>query len=122
MLIPLIAHPRDYVVVAQTDHAIGLHFTLWHAIRHILRLELIDPDSTRHLHHGLLLRPQLGFFRRALPVTPIAVLMLVAVAVVLQKANLGVYLMLIPALTTPHAIIVTGMNVTQRSCSPTPES
>jgi Brp/Blh family beta-carotene 15,15'-monooxygenase len=97
--------------------AVGLYFTLWHAVRHIVRLELTDPTAAVQLHRGRLLAPFLRFMRQAWPITLIAVVMLVALAVVLRRADLGVYLVLIAALTTPHTVVVTWMDRVQRTWS-----
>jgi beta-carotene 15,15'-dioxygenase len=99
--------------------AVGLYFTLWHAVRHILRLELTDPVSADQLHRGRLLAPFLRFARQAWPVTVVAVAMLVGLAAVLHRADLGVYLALIAALTTPHTVVVTWMDRRQRTWLPT---
>lgn len=95
--------------------AVGLYFTLWHAVRHILRLELTEPTSAGQLHRGRLLAPFLRFARQAWPITAIAAAMLVALAVVVRRADLGVYLVLIAALTTPHTVVVTWMDHVQRT-------
>lgn len=95
--------------------AVGLYFTLWHAVRHVLRLELTDPTSAGQLHRGRLLAPFLRFARQAWPITAIAVVMLVVLAVVVRRADLGVYLALIAALTTPHTVVVTWMDRVQRT-------
>jgi Brp/Blh family beta-carotene 15,15'-monooxygenase len=97
--------------------AVGLYFTLWHAVRHIMRLELTDPVAAVQLHRGRLLAPFLRFMRQAWPITVIAVVMLVVLAAVLRRADLGVYLVLIAALTTPHAVVVTWMDRVQRTWS-----
>jgi Brp/Blh family beta-carotene 15,15'-monooxygenase len=95
--------------------AVGLYFTLWHSVRHILRLELTDPVAAAQLHRGRLLAPFLRFMRQAWPITAIAVGMLVALAVVLRRADLSVYLALIAVLTTPHAVVVTWMDRVQHT-------
>jgi Brp/Blh family beta-carotene 15,15'-monooxygenase len=100
--------------------AVGLYFSLWHAIRHILRLELTDPKSLALLGRGQLLGPLLRFFRQAWPITLIAVVLLGALALILKTANLSVYLILIAALTTPHAVIVTWMDRRQQTWKPLP--
>jgi beta-carotene 15,15'-dioxygenase len=95
--------------------AVGVYFTLWHAVRHIVRLELTDPESAVLLHRGRLLAPFGRFMRGAWPITVVAVGMLVVLAVVLRRADLGVYLVLIAALTTPHTVVVTWMDHVQRT-------
>lgn len=95
--------------------AVGLYFTLWHAVRHVLRLELTDPVAADALFDGRLWAPFLQFLRQAWPVTAIAVAMLVVLALVLGRADLGVYLVLIAALTTPHTVVVSWMDHVQRT-------
>jgi len=95
--------------------AVGIYFTLWHAVRHILRLGLTDPTSARALHRGRLLTPFLRFARQAWPITAVAVAMLVVLALVARRVDLGVYLALIAALTTPHTVVVTWMDHVQRT-------
>jgi Brp/Blh family beta-carotene 15,15'-monooxygenase len=118
---PLWRHITEIVVlvlffaVVPPVLAVGLYFTLWHSVRHILRLELTDDTAATQLHHGRRLAPFLRFMRQAWPITAIAVGMLIALAFVLRRADLGVYLALIAALTTPHAVIVTWMDRVQRT-------
>ncbi|MFZ7089318.1 Brp/Blh family beta-carotene 15,15'-dioxygenase [Curtobacterium sp. RRHDQ10] len=98
--------------------AVGLYFTLWHAVRHIVRLELLDPVAAGQLRRRELLRPFLRFARQAWPITAIAVAMLVVLGVALRRVDLGVYLILIAALTTPHTVIVAWMDRRQRTWGP----
>ena len=90
--------------------AVGLYFTFWHAVRHIVRLELLEPDGRARLERGDLLRPFARFLRDALPVTLCAIALLVVVAVSVRAAGLGTYLLLIAALTTPHTAVVIWMD------------
>ncbi|MFD1720612.1 Brp/Blh family beta-carotene 15,15'-dioxygenase [Amnibacterium endophyticum] len=90
--------------------AVGLYFTFWHAVRHIVRLELLEPGGAEGLARGRLLAPFGRFMRDAWPVTLAAVLLLAGLALVLHDAGLGTYLVLIAALTTPHTVIVTWMD------------
>lgn len=90
--------------------AVGLYFTFWHAIRHILRLELLDPTSRAALQRGGLLQPFRRFNKDALPLTVCAIGLLVAVALAVHHAGLGTYLLLIAALTTPHTAVVVWMD------------
>lgn len=99
--------------------AVGLYFTLWHAVRHIVRLELLRPESAAALARGDLRAPFARFLRDAWPITLAAVVLLVAFALTVGTATLGTYLVFIAALTTPHALIVTWMDRVQRSWRPT---
>lgn len=98
--------------------AVGLYFTLWHVVRHILRLELTDPAASADLARGELARPYLRFLTSAWPLTLAAVALLAILAATLRTVDLGVYLVFIAALTTPHAVIVTWMDRRQRVWSP----
>lgn len=90
--------------------AVGLYFTVWHAVRHIVRLELLEPDGRSGLERGDLMRPLLRFLRDALPVTLCAIALLATLALTLRDAGLGTYLLLIAALTTPHTAVVIWMD------------
>lgn len=94
--------------------AVGLYFTLWHSVRHVLRLELLTSEGRADLGAGHLARPLMRFFRDAWPITSIAVAILIAVSLIVHRADLGVYLILIAALTTPHAAVVSWMDRRQR--------
>ncbi len=90
--------------------AVGLYFTLWHAPRHVARLVLLDGTSAA----GLRLGPVLGRFARdAAPLTAVALGLLVALffAVDVRSGDAGsllaLYLVLVSALTLPHAVVVT---------------
>jgi hypothetical protein len=93
---------------------VGLYFTLWHAVRHILRLELTDPVAAAALARGEPVRPYVRFLASAWPLTLAAVALLVILAATLRTADLGVYPCFIAALTTPHAVIVAWMDRRQR--------
>lgn len=94
--------------------AVGLYFTFWHAVRHIVRLELLDPAGRDALAAGDLARGFLRFARDAWPVTLCAVALLAGVALAFRSAGLGTYLLLIAALTTPHTVVVTWMDRRRR--------
>jgi Brp/Blh family beta-carotene 15,15'-monooxygenase len=103
-----------FFVAVPSVLAVGLYFTFWHAVRHIVRLELLDPAGRAALAAGALRRGFLRFARDAWPVTLCAVALLVGVALAFRSAGLGTYLLLIAALTTPHTVVVTWMDRRQR--------
>jgi len=107
--------------------AVGLYFSAWHAVRHIVRLAGVDPANTDDLRAGHLLQPLRRFSRDALPITAVALILLAVLALSSPPPTgepeqlLGVYLVLLSALTVPHAVIVTLMDRRQgvwRSASP----
>jgi len=99
--------------------AVGLFFTCWHALRHVGRLLALDPPARDALvagnHAGALGR----FARDAAPLTlaSLALLGVLAVFVPASPAGLadlvGLYLVLIAALTAPHVLVVTHLDRTQ---------
>jgi len=99
--------------------AIGVYFCAWHSIRHIVRLTGIDPANDDDLVAGRLLQPLWRFGRDALPITAVALILLGVLAVSSPFSTgrpeqlLGVYLVLLSALTVPHAVIVTFMDARQ---------
>ena len=88
--------------------AVGLYFALWHAPRHIARLVLLDPVPAPS-----------RFARDAAPLTGLALVLLVALYAAVPARGgdagslLAVYLVLISALTLPHAVLVSYMDARQ---------
>lgn len=109
--------------------AVGLYFALWHSLRHIVRLALLDPAQAPPLADGRWGRVLLRFTAQAAPVTAIALLILVGLFAALTPrtggnpaALLGIYLVLISALTLPHAVIVAVMDRAQSGRRSPPET
>lgn len=96
--------------------AVGLYFTLWHAPRHVARLVLLDPAGARYLRAGRPGRALARFARDAAPLTGLALALLVGLYLAVPRAAedpgslVALYLVLISALTLPHAALVTYMD------------
>jgi Brp/Blh family beta-carotene 15,15'-monooxygenase len=102
--------------------AVGLYFTLWHALRHIARLLVVDPDAQRALTSGDVGSAFRRFARDAAPLTAVSLLLFVALALAVPSspaglaeadALLALYLVGIAALTLPHVVVVTWMDRVQ---------
>ncbi len=96
--------------------AIGLYFCIWHSLRHIHRLILLDPQRKQQIENGRWLTAVTGFSREAMPMTAAAIGIL-SIVVILQPISLtslerfaGTYLALIAALTFPHFLLVSWMD------------
>ena len=96
--------------------AVGLYFTLWHAPRHVARLVLLDPAGARYLRAGRPGRALARFARDAAPLTALALALLAGLYLAVPGATeapgslLAIYLVLVSALTLPHASLVTYMD------------
>lgn len=96
--------------------AVGIYFGLWHSLRHIVRLAIIDPRLRPVAADGRFGRVLVGFTREAAPLTVAALALLVGLVVLLPtvgvspRSLLGVYLVMISALTVPHVLVVTWMD------------
>lgn len=99
--------------------AVGVYFCLWHSVRHIARLVLLDPqavDGLRRARIGPALR---GFARDAAPLTAVSLLFLggLYALVPVRPGDLGgavgLYLVLIAVLTLPHVVVVSVMDRAQ---------
>lgn len=99
--------------------AVGLYFTLWHAPRHIARLVLLDPRASADLRTGRPGRALARFAGNAAPLTVLALALLAGLYVAVPRAAQGpgsllaLYLVLVSALTLPHASLVTYMDIRQ---------
>jgi len=96
--------------------AVGLYFTLWHAPRHVARLVLLDPAGVRYLGAGRPARALARFAGEAAPLTVLALALLFGLLLAVPRPGgdpgslLALYLVLVSALTLPHASLVAYMD------------
>ncbi len=96
--------------------AIGLYFTLWHSVRHILRTMLVDDVAHEALERGAILAACRRFARDAAPMTAGALVVLAALALAVPSTPggidelIGLYLVGIALLTLPHVVVVAAMD------------
>lgn len=96
--------------------AIGLYFCLWHSLRHIVRLSLLDPGSRAPMTAGRFAVVLRRFAVQSAPVTIAALGLLVVLFFAVPRSGLssgallGLYLVLISALTLPHVVVVSIMD------------
>ncbi len=110
--------------------AIGLYFCLWHSLRHIARLMLLDEPARESLQAGRMVPALARFGRLAAPLTVVALGFLAGLYWLVPArpddllAGVGLYLALIAALTLPHTLLVMWLDASQRlwqtSASPAP--
>jgi Brp/Blh family beta-carotene 15,15'-monooxygenase len=99
--------------------AVGLYFTLWHALRHIARLVVVDDPGASALAAGDYLGALARFARDATPATVGALLFFAGLYLAVPTAPgdraglLGLYLVGIAVLTLPHVAVVTWMDLRQ---------
>ena len=96
--------------------AVGLYFCVWHSLRHVTRVALLDPESKRSFSAGLT-RPALSRFARdAAPLTALSLVLLLALATLVPTTPVGVpdlvalYLVFIATLTAPHVLLVSWLD------------
>jgi Brp/Blh family beta-carotene 15,15'-monooxygenase len=114
-----------YFLVVPPILAVGLYFCLWHSVRHVVRLlvveeKLLVAEESGHSGGAALARGRLGeelagFARDALPNTVGALLVLGGLAFLVPPDEgllslLGLYLVLLAVLTLPHTAVVTWMD------------
>ncbi|QIN83451.1 beta-carotene 15,15'-monooxygenase [Rubrobacter tropicus] len=99
--------------------AVGLYFTIWHAPRHIARLVLLDPGASTDFLAGRPGRAVSRFAKDAAPLTGLALALLAGLYFAVPRAAqdpgslLALYLVLVSALTLPHASLVAYMDLRQ---------
>ncbi|MFP8953968.1 Brp/Blh family beta-carotene 15,15'-dioxygenase [Natrialbaceae archaeon A-arb3/5] len=102
-----------YFAVVPPILAIGLYFTLWHSLRHIVRTMLLDDRANEALEQGETSLAFVRFASDAAPLTAAALLGFVALGILVPATPatlsdaLGLYLVGIAVLTLPHVIVVT---------------
>ena len=101
-----------WFLLAAPVFAIGVYFALWHSLRHVGRLVLLDPVATSAVAIGDLRGTLARFARDAAPLTLGGFLVVVAVGLVVPRGVaapgdvLAVSLVAIAALTLPHVAVV----------------
>ena len=109
-----------YFAVVPPFLAIGLYFCLWHSMRHIARLILLDASATapdmspRQFASGFV-----RFIRSAAPLTMVSLVFLAGLYLIVPSSPddllslIALYLVLICGLTLPHSLIVLWMDMKQ---------
>ncbi len=101
-----------WFLLAAPVFAIGVYFAVWHALRHVGRLVLVDRDAANAIDAGDTRAALKRFARDAAPLTlgGFAVVAAVALAVPAGVAApgdlLGASLVAIAAMTLPHVVVV----------------
>ncbi len=96
--------------------AVGLYFSVWHSLRHLVRLAALDAPDRSAPRSGVGAVPVSNVVRDAVPLTVAAVGFLIALAVLVptRPASVpefaGVYLVLLAALTLPHVVVVSRLD------------
>jgi Brp/Blh family beta-carotene 15,15'-monooxygenase len=113
-----------FFLVVSPVLAVGVYFCLWHAVRHIARLVLLDGAAVEGLRDGRLGPALRGFARDAAPLTAVSVAFLagfyylVPVRPATVEEAVGLYLVLIAVLTLPHVVVVAVMDQVQGVWAP----
>jgi hypothetical protein len=95
--------------------AVGLYFAVWHAVRHIGRLAIVDPASRDALNAGEWPTALRRFYRDATPLTIVSLALFAGLYVWVPTDGspdglLAIYLVGIAVLTLPHVAVVTWMD------------
>ena len=104
--------------------AIGVYFLFWHALRHLVRLLVLRPRERRDVAQGRTVRGWGRLARDLVPMTVLAILVLVGLWAWAAPRLDGVegyvatYLVWISALTMPHMAVVAAMDVAPDAARP----
>jgi Brp/Blh family beta-carotene 15,15'-monooxygenase len=98
--------------------AVGVYFCLWHSVRHIARVVLLEPGAVASLSDRQWGRPLGRFALEAAVPTALALALIAGLWVVAPPAETlagatGLYLVGIAVLTLPHTVVVTALDRAQ---------
>jgi Brp/Blh family beta-carotene 15,15'-monooxygenase len=106
--------------------ALGVYFNVWHSLRHVARLLLINGSTRALVDSGRWVAAFGEFQKRALPMTCGALALMVVLGLVIGRSlvtvvDLGLMaLVALSALTLPHFLVVVWMDARQGVWSPGP--
>jgi len=113
-----------WFLLAAPVFAVGVYFALWHALRHVGRLALVDADAADLLATGDVRGALWRFTRDAAPLTLGGFLVVAAVGVSVPSGVvapgdvLAVSLVAIAAMTLPHVVVVAWLDSRERVWRP----
>ncbi len=108
-----------YFAVVPPVLAIGVYFCLWHSLRHVGRLLLVDDDAAAALGQRDPAGAFARFARDALPLTLASLALLAGLYWLVPNPPatipewVGLYLVFIAVVTLPHVIVVTLMDAAE---------
>jgi len=108
-----------YFAVVPPVLAIGVYFCLWHSLRHVGRLLLVDEDAAAALRNRDSRAAFARFARDALPLTVASLALLGGLYALVPNPPdsipewMGLYLVFIAVVTLPHVVVVTVMDYEQ---------
>ncbi|MGM0448319.1 MAG: Brp/Blh family beta-carotene 15,15'-dioxygenase [Methanobacteriota archaeon] len=117
-----------WFLLAAPVFAIGVYFAVWHALRHVGRLVLVDPEAASAASAGDAVGALARFGRDAAPLTLGGFLVVGAVGISVPAGVaapgdlLAVSLVAIAAMTLPHVVVVAWLDRRQGVWRPGAES
>ncbi|ERG95943.1 Brp/Blh family beta-carotene 15,15'-dioxygenase [Haloquadratum walsbyi] len=99
--------------------AVGVYFCVWHSLRHIARVAIVDQPSRQALNSAQISPAIRRFTRDAAPLTAVALLFFLGLYILVPRppddieSLAALYLVGIAALTAPHVVIVSWMDRVQ---------
>jgi len=108
-----------YFLVVPPILAVGLYFCVWHSLRHVVRMLVLDDRGGAALRSLDVSAALARFARDATPLTGVSLVLLGVLALLVPRAPGGIgegvalYLVFVAVLTLPHVVVVSWLDHVQ---------
>lgn len=106
-----------FFIFVKPIFSLGLYLFLWHSLRHLMRLYLINDEFKVTLFSSGLIKTQAKYLLKALPTLSLATIFMMCLYPLFpqfKETPLQIFLIFISSVTVPHTVLIVWMDMKER--------